>query len=138
MLPQKKYTTVNPKQVSATECLVSFVAEDLMPLKLVDSYRFKAFVHPQFSLPSRKHLSTNLLSKKYSVLKKQIIKRLEAVKHVHLIINIWSSRQMRSFLGITGHYITDEWKLESVMVSCNRMAGCHTGENILQSYEVKS
>ena len=42
---------------------------------------------------------------------------------------------MKSFLGVTGHYISNEWKLESVMLSCNRISGRHTGENILQSYE---
>lgn len=42
---------------------------------------------------------------------------------------------MKSFLGVTGHYISNEWKLESVMLSCNRLSGRHTGENILQSYE---
>ena len=42
---------------------------------------------------------------------------------------------MKSFLGVTGHYISNEWKLESVMLSCNRISRRHTGENILQSYE---
>ena len=32
-------------------------------------------------------------------------------------------------------HISNEWKLESVMLSCNHLSGRHTGENILQSYE---
>ena len=74
---------MHPKQVQSTDCLVSFVAEDLMPLRVVESHRFKAFVQaldPNFSLPSRKHLSTTLLEKKYSVLRKAVIRRLEAVE----------------------------------------------------------
>ena len=58
-----------------------------MPLRVVESHRFKVFVQaldPNFSLPSRKHLSTTLLEKKYSVLKKAVIRRLEAVRDIHL------------------------------------------------------
>lgn len=138
VVSQKKYGTTHPKQVQVTDCLVSFVAEDLMPLRVVDSSRFKAFVQaldPNFLLPSRKHLSTSLLDKKYTTLKKAVMKRLEAVKDIHLTIDIWSNRQMKSFLGVTGHYISSDWKLESVMLCCNRITGRHTGDNILQSYE---
>lgn len=127
----------HPKQVLATDCLVSFVAEDLMPLRVVDSDRFKAFVcalDPNFSLPSRKHLSTSLLEKKYSNSKMTVMKRLEAVKH-HLTIDIWSSRQMRSFLDVIDHYISNKWKLESVMLSYICITGRHTGENIIQRFE---
>ncbi len=49
-------------------------------------------------------------------------------------MDIWSNRQMRSYTGITVHYILD-WKLESAMLSCNRFKGRHTGENIFQEYE---
>lgn len=82
-MSQKKYSSTNPKQVLATDCLVSFVAEDVMPLRVVESDRFKAFVgalDPNYTLPSRKHLTTNLLEKKYSNLKKTVIKQLEMVK----------------------------------------------------------
>lgn len=56
--PQKKYHAKNPKQVLVTEAVVDFIAEDLMPLHLLDSVRFQKLVHlldPQYCLPSRKH-----------------------------------------------------------------------------------
>ena len=42
---------------------------------------------------------------------------------------------MRSYLGITGHFISNDWKLESVMLGCNRVTGRHTAENISFWYD---
>ena len=42
---------------------------------------------------------------------------------------------MRSYLGITGHYISDKWDLESVMLDCRRVTGRHTGENITSWFD---
>ena len=69
---QKSYDAKHPKQKQVTDALVDFIAEDLMPLHLVDSPRFQKLLKsldPQYSLPSRKHLSTTLLTKKYDHLK---------------------------------------------------------------------
>ena len=41
---------------------------------------------------------------------------------------------MKSYTGITGHYISN-WKLESVLLCCNRFKGRHTAENIYEEYE---
>ena len=46
-----------------------------------------------------------------------------------LTIDLWSNRQMKGFLGITAHYITD-WTLHSAMLACTRFRGSHTAENI--------
>ena len=136
--PKKKYDTKHPKQLMVTDALVDFVAEDLMPLHLIDSLRFQKLLKsldPQYCLPSRKHLSTTLLTKKYDQLKVQIKNRLKNVKVVNLTIDLWSNRQMRSYLGITAHYITAEWKLEHIMLGCNRVHGRHTAENIVCWFE---
>ena len=53
---------------------------------------------------------------------------------VCLTVDIWSSRQMRGFLGITGHYIVD-WTLKYVMLACKRFRGRHTAENIRIEYD---
>ncbi|VDI11014.1 Hypothetical predicted protein [Mytilus galloprovincialis] len=58
-------------------------------------------------------------------------KRAESVC---LTIDLWSSRQMRGFLGITGHFILD-WAMKSVMICCKRFKGRHTAESIRSEYE---
>ena len=117
---------------------MSFVAEDLLPLSLVESTRFKALLKdldPMYSLPSRKHLSSTLIQRRYSLLKNKVVGLLNELQHINVTIDIWSSRQMRSFFGMTGHFITTGWKMQSIMLSCDRISGSHTGEKILQCYD---
>lgn len=83
----------------------------------------------------RKHLSTVLLAKKYDDLKKKLRDKLEKVSSVNLTIDLWSNRQMRSYFGITGHYISNEWNLESFVLGCNRVVGRHTAENLMLWYD---
>ncbi len=136
--PQKKYDCRHPKQVLVTETLVKFVANDLMPLSLVESDSFSDFVKsldPCYQLPSRKHLSSNLLKKKHHQVKSIVLKTLEEAKALNLTIDLWSNRQMRSYIGITCHFITKKWELQSVMLACKRVSKKHTAENISMWYE---
>lgn len=106
-----------------TDALVDFIAEDLIPLHVVDNKRFRKLVHildPQHCLPSRKHLSRNLLKIK-----------LSESEAIHLTIDLWSNCQMRSFIGITAHYFSPEWKLQHVILGFNCIRGRHTTENIV-------
>jgi hypothetical protein len=76
-----------------------------------------------------------LLKKKYEEVKQKVLGKLSKEKYIHLTIDLWSNRQMRSFLGITAHYISDQWLLESAMLGCSRVIGRHTSDNIVHWYE---
>ena len=134
----KKYDSKNPKQIQASDALVNFIAEDLIPLAIVDSKKFMKFVEvldPSYQVPSRKHMSGVLLKKKYAEVKQKVLGKLSKEKYIHLIIDLWSNRQMRSFLGITAHYISDQWMLESAMLGCCCVIGRHTSDNIVHWYK---
>ena len=81
--------------------------------------------NPKYQVPSRKHLTSKLIHEKVSNLKESIIGELKSVTNVCLALDLWSNRQMREFLGITGHYIT-EWQLKFVMLACSRFKGKNT------------
>ncbi|XP_063438060.1 zinc finger BED domain-containing protein 4-like [Mytilus trossulus] len=132
-----KYSANDASQMQITDALVSFVAGNLTPLSVVESPEFKTFVeslNPKYQLPSRKHLSTKLLHQKASNIQSNIKEKLRSAESVCLTIDLWSNRQMKGFLGITGHFILD-WCMKSIMVSCKRFKGKHCAENIRQEYE---
>ncbi len=56
---------------------------------------------------------------------------LNLAKHVSLTVDLWSDRQMRLFLGVTAHYIDENFLLHSIVIGCHVFEGKHTGENIL-------
>ncbi|XP_011405772.1 PREDICTED: uncharacterized protein LOC105313774 [Amphimedon queenslandica] len=47
---------------------------------------------------------------------------------------MWTNRQMRSYFGMTAHFIVD-FQLMSVMLACCRFSSSHTGEEMLEHYE---
>ena len=85
-------------------------------------------------MPSTKYLSNILLSNRHDKICTDIICKLSKVSQICLTMDIWSNRQMHSFLGVTAHFINN-FNLESVMLACCRFRGSHTGENILCQYE---
>ena len=91
----KKYNKLDPRQRNATEALVTLIAEDMLPLSLVDSSAFKTFVDKldsRYTLPSRKHLSTKLLVEEINSCLKLL---LEGVDSVSVTLDLWSNRQMK-------------------------------------------
>ena len=117
-----RYSSSDPRQKKITDALVSFIATDLLPLSLVESSSFRNLVgllDPKYSVPSRKHFSQTLLTNKVSDVERRLKTQLQQAQSVCLTIDLWSSRQMRGYMGVTGHFILN-WTLHSVLLSCSR------------------
>lgn len=55
-----------------------------------------------------------------------------------LTVDIWTDRCMRGFLGVTAHFMEIEKNspsLQTVLLSCERFTGSHTGERISETFE---
>ena len=133
----QKYAANDVRQTAITEALVSYVAGDLLPLSVVESKYFRNLMekaNPKYQVPCRKHFTSKLIHEKLSQVRSNIISELKSTENICLTINLWSNRQMRAFLGITGHYIIN-WKLNSIMLACSRFKGKHTADKIQQEYE---
>ena len=88
---------------------------------------------PRYQVPSRKHLTSKLLPAKITKTQADLMARLKKADKVCATIDLWSSRQMRSYFGVTGHFIVD-WALESVMLGCIRFRGSHTADAIAEQF----
>ena len=132
-----KYGHNDPRQQFITNAVVMLIAGDLLSLSLVESPRFRELMHradPRYIVPSRKHLTTKLIPDKSSSIDSDIKSKLKKAQAVCLTIDLWSNRQMRSFIGITGHFILD-WTMETVMLACRRFKGKHTADSIYEQYQ---
>ena len=124
------------KQIRITSTLINFVAETLQPLYVVEVASFTKMFHavdPRYQLPPRTHLTTTLITNKTTPLPNKMREELSNVASVCVTIDLWTSRQMRSYLGITGHYFQD-YRLVSAMLARKRFKGRHTTANIYSSY----
>jgi len=50
--------------------------------------------------------------------------------HVSLTFDGWTSKIMTAYLAVTGHWLTEDWKLHSELLSFSELEGSHSGENI--------
>ena len=66
---KKWNSTDSGKQKELTDAIVMFVAQDLQPLAIVESPAFRRVLEMaelRYTMPSRKHLSNQLISKRYT------------------------------------------------------------------------
>ena len=134
---KSKWKHTDPRQIQLTNSVVGLIANDLLPLSLVDSEKFRSLLataEPSFTMPSRKHLSTQLLPQRAATVRDKLITLLSRAQDVALTIDLWSSRDMRAFIGVTAHFILD-FTMRGAMLACHRVRGSHTAENIHILYE---
>lgn len=111
-----------------------------MPLSLVESDSFRHFlsvVDSRYTAPARSTVSSRLGCMAEDV-RQQITQRLLDVRSVNVTLDIWSDRRMRSYLGITAHYVLSSSEtsgLSSSLLVCRRFSGSHTGERIAAELE---
>ena len=88
----KTYNSKDPRQQSITSALTSFVANDLMPLSIVESDSFRDLVQcldPRYQVPSRKHMSSVLLKERHGQLLAIIKDGLQDVHSVSVTMDLW-------------------------------------------------
>ena len=109
----------NNKRYTRLKIYIKFI---LYQLENPFFQNFVNILDPRSELPSRKQLSTKHLETIYLKVESNLREKLNSVEHICLTLDLWSNRQMRGFLGMTGHFILN-WKLESVIISCKRVRG---------------
>ena len=92
-------------------------------------------LEPRYTIVSRKHLQQTLLPNCHIKVEEAIKSALMEIDTCSLTLDIWSSRRMHAYLGITCHFVTKEWEVLSLLIACSQLHGRHTGENILSEFE---
>ncbi|XP_047500826.1 uncharacterized protein LOC125046871 [Penaeus chinensis] len=136
----KKYSPHDVRQNQLNNALVLFVANDLVPFSAVESFKFPwsdatmmLSADPRHQIPTRKHLVNKLLQDKFTEVRCSVKAQLDCAQTVSLTLDIWSERQMRSYLGITAHFIHN-WSLKTAVLTYKRLRGRQT-THIMEEYE---
>ena len=120
-----------------TEALLNVIVGGVRPIGLVEDKVFIAFVKklaPGYSVPSRKTI-TRKLEDKFSLCKAALGKLSNNVKFAAITADLWTSVCMQSFLGVTIHFINEEFELKNLVLATKETSGAHTGENIAKWLE---
>ncbi|KAK3918353.1 E3 SUMO-protein ligase ZBED1 [Frankliniella fusca] len=110
-----------------------FVSTTNMPLSLVEKEGFIRLCHalrPGYKPPGRKALTHNYIPKLYLGTKEAIEQKLAAAKWIALSSDTWTSVADDSYVGLSAHFIDNQWKLFAFTLNCRAFHEDHTGINL--------
>ena len=128
-LGDKKYQQLN--RALALAC-----ATDLRPLSMAMGKGFRYFcqlLNPDYKVPCSTTVSKNLLLL-YEEQKADIIS-LITNSDVAMTTDLWTSIGARSYITVTGHFITAEWQYRSIVLATRPMDERHTGIHVADTLQ---
>lgn len=120
------------KQEMITESLVRYIAKDMLPLSSVDGIGFLEFmrtVSPNYEVPCRNTIKRRMLGL-YLTEKNRVASDLNGIDFIALTTDCWTSRSNESYISITAHGITNEWKIVNYIITTELMDERHTSINL--------
>lgn len=131
----------NSKRVLSDEefrdLLVRWVIRTDQPFTVVENADFRALINmksPDTAIPSGHTVKRDVM-KRYREQERGVGEQLRnAGSRISVTLDCWTSPNNEGFLGITGHYIDDNWVLQSLLLDFVPMHGDHTGENLCGAF----
>ena len=113
--------------------VASVIIKDLRPISLVDGEGFQSlmsFVESGYHLPSATYF-TKVIELKYQETVTKVQQTLQAANYISITSDMWTSLANDAYISLTTHYISNEWKMESVCLGTIPVSEQHTGDNIV-------
>ncbi len=128
-----------PQQAAVlTDSILNMLVTDMRPLSMVEDDGFTKMIHtlnPGYTLPSRTHF-TNFVERKYEETFKEVKTAINTNNSkLALTTDVWTSVATEAYLGITCHYITDDWDMQSFCLTTMPLQDRHTASNIAEWLE---
>jgi hypothetical protein len=106
-----------------------------LPVSTVEQPWFVQFmqvIDPKFAMPGRRKV-LSAINKVYQAKRELLRQKIAAADSLSLTLDMWSDRRMRSFIGVTVHFMSPIMKLKGYLLGIESVAGRHTSEHIANS-----
>jgi hypothetical protein len=128
----------NDRITSINTALINWLAGSGRPANIVDDEKFKNFMrvavgNSNYNPPSRTTISRET-DKLYVQKKSDLVKKLESAVFVSLTADYWTSVANHNYLGVTGHWISEQWELNSCVLTVLFTEDRHYAENCAQHF----
>ena len=129
-----RYGQKHPKQMAFQDSLLQdFIVQGNMPLNIVETGWFKRFIatiDEKLTCP-RSYAIRSKISTLFDQKKKQLQAILSDAGWLSITLDLWSDRRMRSFMGITVHFLGADMKQRNYLLDMSQFDKSHTGDNIV-------
>jgi hypothetical protein len=112
--------------------VLKFIVEDLQPFYILESKSFKELLlslHPFFSLPTDEVLE-KLLDNIFEIGQIQLREIFENVNKISLTTDFWTSRGQYGYIGVTAHWISNDYNPKEAFLTLQHVHYPHTSEVI--------
>jgi hypothetical protein len=127
------YKGDSERHKNLTNAVVEFLVETNQPLSLVDNPSFIKMLNKfdnKYKLPCRQTITQKNIIEKFESVKQIVQKELDTADYVSLTLDGWSSVSNNSYLGITSHYIDEDFEFQSCLLALKYAPMSHTGVNL--------
>ncbi|XP_077361925.1 E3 SUMO-protein ligase ZBED1-like isoform X2 [Festucalex cinctus] len=125
------YDRESKRWIDITNAITIHLAKDMVALNTVEKEGFKQMMmtlDPRYEVPSRKYFSQVAIPSLYEKYRAKLEAELGGVRHFAATTDMWFSRTMEPYFGMTIHFISDEWVLQSHCLQTSYFPDDHTGE----------
>lgn len=116
------------RQEQITDSLVKCIAKDMLPLSTVDGVGFVEFMNkisPNYEIPSRFTIKRKIQGL-YETEKHKVATEIQNIDSIALTTDCWTSKAMESYISVTAHGITKNWKIVNYIITTELMDERHT------------
>ncbi|XP_077065670.1 E3 SUMO-protein ligase ZBED1-like [Siphateles boraxobius] len=115
-----------------TESILNMLVTDMRPLSMVEDKGLRDMIstfNPKYSLPSRTYF-TQPMEKKHRDITEKLKAVLKQTECVALTTDIWTSVATEAYLGVTSHFLGEDWEMKSLSLTTMPLEERHTAANI--------
>ncbi|XP_057700429.1 E3 SUMO-protein ligase ZBED1-like isoform X1 [Corythoichthys intestinalis] len=127
------YDRKSKRHQQITDAITFHLAKDMAPMNTVVKTGFKKMIctlDKRYEIPSRTYFSQVAIPELYEKQRLQVANELLQAVHYAFTADLWSSRTTAPYIGLTIHFINDEFELKSRCLQTAFFPDVHTSENI--------
>src|SRR6266540_5735858 len=110
--------------------VLNFIIEDSQPFYILESKSFKELLlalHPFFEMPTEEALD-KLLDFMFNDEQTFLKNIFEDVEKISLTTDFWISRGQHGYIGVTAHWISNDYSLKEAFLALKHFSYPHTSE----------
>ena len=119
---------------SLKDLIAKLIVDANLSFEFVEKETFRALIHflnpkVKSNIPKADSIEAHVMTM-FSETKTKLKDDINDVKKVSLTCDLWTPPNCKSILGVTGHWITNDWILKDVLLDAVEIKGNHSGNNI--------
>ncbi|XP_035288184.1 zinc finger BED domain-containing protein 1-like [Anguilla anguilla] len=116
-----------------TSAVTRFLVKEMLPFRTVEKPAFRDLLktfNPHYEPPCRNFFADKAIPELYDQIRQDVLCLLSHAEYYALTTDMWSSVGMTTYMSLTVHFITRDWKLQTKCLETCFFPSDHTASNI--------